>query len=144
MLKSFSTVVLLVACASISAQVINPDVTQSNIQQTICQPGWTKTVRPSTSYTNRIKRDLAPGEDISLYELDHIISIELGGHPKDPDNLWMQPWDGECGARVKDVLETKLKRLVCSGKISLKQAQKEIGSNWVASYSKHIKPLTCD
>ena len=127
------------------SQVINPAVTQKNIAETICKPGWTKTVRPSTSYTNRIKQDLVPeGDDISNYELDHLISIELGGHPRDLDNLWMQPWEGLCGARTKDVLETHLKKQVCLGNITLRQAQKEIGTDWVASYNKRIKPLQCD
>jgi hypothetical protein len=31
--------------------VINPNVTQSNIAQTICRPGWTATVRPPEAYT---------------------------------------------------------------------------------------------
>jgi hypothetical protein len=30
-------------------------VTQSTIKQTICKSGWTSTIRPPTSYTNRIK-----------------------------------------------------------------------------------------
>jgi hypothetical protein len=30
--------------------VVNPDITQANIQQTICTRGWTATVRPPASY----------------------------------------------------------------------------------------------
>ena len=30
----------------------NPDVTEATLGQTICVTGYTKTVRPSTSYTN--------------------------------------------------------------------------------------------
>lgn len=41
----------------------NPAVTQANIRQTVCVSGWTKTVRPRVSVTNRIKlKLLAPGE----------------------------------------------------------------------------------
>jgi hypothetical protein len=123
---------------------INPDVTPATIHQTICVSGWTKTVRPSTSYTNRIKRDLAPGEDIGDYELDHRVPIELGGAPRDEANLWMQPWEGSCGARKKDRLETHLKREVCAGRISLRQAQAEIGGDWVVSYNARIGHLVCD
>ena len=32
--------------------VLNPDVTQANIDSTICVHGWTRTIRPPTSYTN--------------------------------------------------------------------------------------------
>jgi len=36
--------------------VANPDVTQDNIDQTICVSGWTKKIRPPTNYTNELKR----------------------------------------------------------------------------------------
>jgi hypothetical protein len=83
---------------------INDDVTQANIQQTICVPGWTATVvRPSTSYTNGLRAKLLrdqglPQVDAAKYELDHLIPLALGGHPRKPENLWLQPWDGEWGA----------------------------------------------
>lgn len=35
---------------------VNPAVTQANINDTICVPGWTATVRPPESYTERLKR----------------------------------------------------------------------------------------
>jgi hypothetical protein len=41
--------------------VVNPDVTQGNIQQTICVRGWTATIRPPASYTNTQKKPAAPG-----------------------------------------------------------------------------------
>ncbi|WP_284742352.1 hypothetical protein [Amycolatopsis sp. RTGN1] len=34
----------------------NPDVTQSTIGSTICVSGWTATIRPSTTYTNGLKK----------------------------------------------------------------------------------------
>jgi hypothetical protein len=35
--------------------VANPAVTQDNIDQTICVSGWTATIRPSSSYTSKLK-----------------------------------------------------------------------------------------
>jgi hypothetical protein len=35
---------------------INPAVKQQTIHETICVPGWTRTVRPSTEYTSDLKR----------------------------------------------------------------------------------------
>ena len=78
---------------------LNVDVSQTTIHQTICVPGWTATVRPSTSYTNGVKlkllreQGMAPS-DASRYELDHHVPLALGGHPRDPRNLWLQLWDG--------------------------------------------------
>jgi len=121
----------------------NPNVTQENIQDTICKIGWTKTIRPPVSYTNRLKAkqmaELGLTGSARDYEEDHLISLELGGHPTDPKNLWPEPWDGEWGARKKDVIETYLKRQVCAGKIQLVEAQIWISTDWVATYQKFIK-----
>jgi hypothetical protein len=48
---------------------------------------------------------LPPGHIAREYELDHLIPLELGGDPLDPQNLWLQPWRGECNAKQKDRLE---------------------------------------
>jgi hypothetical protein len=71
---------------------INPAVTQANINDAICKAGWTKTVRPPVSVTNKIKQqiDTAYGLSTSTQgELDHDVSLELGGAPDDPRNLWL-------------------------------------------------------
>lgn len=122
---------------------LNDDVTQSNIDQTICVPGWTATVRPSTSYSNGLKAKLLrdqgmPASYARKYELDHFIPLALGGHPRKPENLWLEPWDGEWGARTKDRLEVKLKNLVCKGRLSLQRAQDEIRRNWIAAFKKYV------
>ena len=41
--------------------VTNPEVTQANIQQTICVTGWAATIRPPHSYTDTLKETAAPG-----------------------------------------------------------------------------------
>ena len=107
--------------------VVNPDVTQDNIGQTICSLGWTRTIRPSVSYTHRIKLEMLQlGQNQNDYELDHFIPLELGGHPTDKRNLWPQPWKGACGARKKDVMENALHRKVCDRQMTLAAAQVEI------------------
>lgn len=122
----------------------NPAVTQANIHQTICVSGWTKTIRPPASYTDRLKEQQMavlklPGVP-SDYEEDHLISLEIGGNPTDPNNLWPQRWRGDWNAHQKDAIETKLKRLVCAGTITLAEAQTEISTDWVAAYRKWVKP----
>jgi hypothetical protein len=123
---------------------INPAVTQSNLFNTICHPGWTKTIRPPVSYTSRLKRkQLGPGIPSSAYEEDHLVPLELGGAPTDPDNLWPQPWAGTCGAGMKDALEDELSRMVCNGQVTLDTAQRDIATDWVKAYHKYIGPLAC-
>ncbi|MEK6209934.1 MAG: YHYH domain-containing protein [Pseudomonadota bacterium] len=123
---------------------LNPNVTQATITQTICVPGYTKSVRPATSYTNGVKRILMQRAGInpavaSYYELDHIIPLALGGHPRKLDNLELQIWEGENGAKRKDRIEVKLQCLVCSGQVKLATAQREILDNWQAAYHKYAR-----
>lgn len=127
--------ILCAAVTTVSAQSVNPAIAQSNIGSTICVHGWTKTVRPPVSYTNRIKRGLLakrhlPWSTARRFELDHRIPLEVGGHPTDRRNLWLQPWGGPNGARAKDAVETRMKRMVCSGAVSLVKAQACLGHDW--------------
>ena len=106
--------------------VLNPDVTQSNIGSTICVHGWTSTVRPPVEYTNELKakqmRAYGEAGDPSGYQEDHLISLELGGDPTDPRNLWPEPYP-----RAGDVdrIENELNGEVCSGKLTLAEAQRK-------------------
>jgi hypothetical protein len=104
--------------------VLNPDVTQANINSTICRHGWTKTIRPPTSYTNELKkkqmREYNVGGSSTDYQEDHLISLELGGHPTDPRNLWPEPYPR---AAEVDSTENELNARVCSGDLSLAAAQ---------------------
>ena len=135
---SMNRALAALACALLplfaAAQSTNPGVTQDTIRQTICTSGWTKTVRPPEAYTNKIKRDLLAdfGGDARDYELDHVIPLAVGGHPTDPQNLALQAWEGEDGAHAKDVVETRVKRLVCVGRITLAQGQQCFVDGWRA------------
>ncbi len=121
---------------------LNPAVTQATIKQTICVSGWTATVRPPATYTTGLKRTqlVAYGfadRTLSHYEEDHLISLELGGSPRSPSNLWPEPHSvllangTQVGSFAKDAFETYLKRQVCAGHMSLATAQHRIAVNWV-------------
>lgn len=72
------------------------------------------------------------------YELDYLITPELGGAP-DARNLWPQRYDVPgWNARVKDQLEQLLPALVCAGKVDLATAQREIATDWIAAYRKYF------
>jgi hypothetical protein len=107
-----------------SPGVLNPEVTQANIDSTICVHGWTKTIRPPTSYTNALKqkqmREYGVDGPPSDYQEDHLISLELGGHPTDPRNLWPEPYPR---ASEVDSIENDLNSRVCSGELTLESAQ---------------------
>jgi hypothetical protein len=107
-----------------SPGVLNPDVTQANIRSTICKRGWTATIRPPESYTDALKRKQMRqyGEtgSTSDYQEDHLISLELGGSPTDPRNLWPEPYPR---ASQMDQIENQLNAQVCGGGLTLAQAQ---------------------
>jgi hypothetical protein len=104
--------------------VLNPDVTQANIRGTVCRHGWTETIRPPTSYTNALKtkqmRQYHETGSLSDYQEDHLISLELGGNATDPRNLWPEPYPR---AAEVDQIENELNGEVCSGQLTLAQAQ---------------------
>jgi len=114
------------ASPTLTPGVVSAAVTQSTIGSTICRRGWTATVRPPTSYTSALKlRQLsAYGESgpPSGYQEDHLISLELGGDPTDPRNLWPEPYP-----RASDVdrIENDLNARVCSGSLTLADAQRK-------------------
>ena len=55
------------------------------------------------------------------FQEDHLISLELGGNPVDPRNLWPEPYPR---AAAVDQVENDLNRRVCSGSLSLAEAQR--------------------
>jgi hypothetical protein len=114
----------IVADASRTPGVLNPDVTQANIRSTICTRGWTSTIRPPASYTDDLKRkqmrQYGEAGSMSAYQEDHLISLELGGNPTDPRNLWPEPYPR---ASQMDLIENQLNAQVCSGQLTLAQAQ---------------------
>ena len=63
--------------------VADPRVTQANIHETICRSGYSANVRPPTSVTVPIKAERMSAygytDAPANYELDHLISLELGG-----------------------------------------------------------------
>ncbi|MEU3374146.1 hypothetical protein ACFYM2_21535 [Streptomyces sp. NPDC006711] len=133
-----STAYLPLPDASCTPGSYNPDVTQSTIDSTICVPGWTATVRPSTSYTNGLKAqgiiDYGYSDtSMSDYEEDHLVPLELGGAPKDPANLWPEPHYGSQTAYSKDGVETKLKNAVCDGRTTLSAARAAIRTDWTTA-----------
>jgi hypothetical protein len=72
------------------------------------------------------------------YELDYLITPELGG-VADARNLWPQPFARtRWNAYVNDELERLLHGLVCDGRIELATAQREMASDWIAAYKRYF------
>ena len=142
MLVAFLAVVLLLALArrragpaapavraswTLTPGALNPAVTPATVRTTICARGWTRTIRPPVDYTNRLKleqlRAYGLAGDPSDFQEDHLVSLELGGHPTDPRNLWPEP---RTRAEQVDSTENDLNRRVCDGSLGLADAQRKI------------------
>ncbi|HKQ24434.1 MAG TPA: hypothetical protein VJT81_08350 [Burkholderiales bacterium] len=138
---------LVAASSACDRGVFNPDVTQETIAQTICVPGYTNAVRPPVSFTNRVKQTLLTqaGRDdteASKYRIHHIIPLALGGHPRKLENLELERRDGASSAKRKNRIEAKLQCLVCSGRVTLAEAQQEISTDWQAADNRYAG-ITC-
>ena len=107
--------------------LVGTSLTQGNITQTVCAPGYTRTIRPPTWYTEKLKKrqmgELRLQGTAHDYQEDHLVPLCVGGAPRDPRNLWPQPATGRWSATVKDQLEASVCRQVCRGDITLKQGQ---------------------
>jgi len=116
---------LYAARPTLTPGALNPDVTQATIRATICSRGWTKTVRPPSSFTSALKlvqmRQYGFAGGPADYQEDHFISLELGGAPNDPKNLWPER---RPRADSVDTIENQLNAQVCSGEISLAEGQR--------------------
>jgi hypothetical protein len=115
--------------------VVNPNVNQGNIKDTVCKSGWTATIRPPASYTNKLKTQGIAAYGYTdtnprSYEEDHLISLELGGSPDDAKNLWPEPG---ASPNAKDKIENDLKAAVCSGRVQLTAAQQAIATDWTTA-----------
>lgn len=118
--------------------VLTPGATVSVPLATMCKAGYPASVR---EVSEKVKREvfarygIAPSGD---YEIDHLISLQLGGS-NEIENLWPQSYlTMPFNARVKDGLEHRLHALVCAGKMPLVDAQRQIATDWVKARQKYF------
>jgi hypothetical protein len=117
-----------------------------------CSPGayyssLTKTVICASSFRTSAIRNVPQSEKFQVereyglaaarygrtLEIDHIVSLELGGS-NNIANLYPEKASARPGYRVKDALENRLHSMVCAGRIALRSAQQQIAANWERLY----------
>jgi hypothetical protein len=148
-----STVVVLVllfvtavarAQSALPTISITPGVARPLTQLVVCSTVWGRDAR---HVTLAMKKQVfaaygIPWDQHAAYEVDHLISRELGG-ADDVKNLWPEPWyiavEGkEMGAHQKDHVENATHRAVCAGTISLADAQAQIVEDWTVLYRRFV------
>jgi hypothetical protein len=107
----------------------------------LCSPtfrtGTIRNVPESEKHQVEVEYGMAPKSYGRTIEIDHIVSLELGGS-NDIANLFPEPGAGAFSYHVKDKLENRLHDMVCSGAISLSAAQRKIASDWISLYESVI------
>ena len=100
--------------------------------------GSIRNVPESEKHAVEVEYGLSPRAYGSTLEIDHIVSLELGGSnaianlfPEEATLPGHAP-----GYHVKDRLENRLHALVCRGRITLADARRQIATNWEAGYLK--------
>ena len=166
---------------------IDPAITQDNIADNICNKSFkTGTVRPPSSYTTSLKKKQmaeiydftvkqdakSVGDDESkcklrtnvarCYEEDHIISLQNGGAPSDPHNLYPEGYNTEVkgdhvGAHEKDKVENFVHNGICldvasakfsagpkpKKKLTLEEGQRILAIDWYACYQSMVDGKDC-
>jgi hypothetical protein len=114
-----------------------PSVTKDQV----CTPGYASSVRDvPQAEKNQVftEYNLPTKNQPGQYEVDHLISLELGGS-NEISNLFPQPAEPRPGYHEKDKVENYLHDQVCKGAITLEQAQLEISQNWLEVYNQIAK-----
>ncbi|MDE2100459.1 MAG: HNH endonuclease [Patescibacteria group bacterium] len=115
---------------------LTPGATLQVTKTQVCVKGYSTKVRdvPESEKKQVFTEYHIDWSQHSGYEVDHLISLELGGS-NDIKNLWPQSYTTKpYNAHVKDRLEDRLHSMVCKGQMSLVTAQKSISTNWVRAY----------
>lgn len=135
-----------VAAAAVVRDLPDPKLTPGAVTthdaRAVCTIGYARGIRPRGAAWRTLRNEVyarygirrgersaldARGRRHSLYVIDHLIPIELGGAPADIRNLWPQP---RAAAERKDHVENELHARVCSGHMALDDAQRLIARDW--------------
>ena len=98
--------------------------------------GTVRNVPESEKHQVEVEYGMAPRSYGSTLEIDHIVSLELGGS-NDIANLYPEEAtlpSHRPGYHIKDKLENAAHDWVCAGKITLRTAQQKIATDWEALY----------
>ncbi|MGB9069315.1 MAG: zf-HC2 domain-containing protein [Candidatus Acidiferrales bacterium] len=117
---------------------LTPGAVRALSASQVCTGGGPREDRPPSSLQRAVFHEYGmDGAPPTAYEVDHLITPALGGSD-DIRNLWPEPYSSEWNAHVKDELEDYLHAEVCTGKIDLATAQREIATNWISAYQKYF------
>ncbi|MGI8550839.1 MAG: HNH endonuclease signature motif containing protein [Dehalococcoidia bacterium] len=110
-------------------------------KERICVSGYSSSVRNvPVEVKNQVYAEYGIASHAAgQYEVDHLISLELGGS-NDIANLWPEAASPRPGFHEKDRYENYAHDQVCSGQISLQEAQRRIAGDWLKYWTDAGRP----
>jgi hypothetical protein len=109
----------------------------------ICSTGTRQLRRWDRARDDRIMAEYGlPAGPHADFEIDHLIPLGIGG-ADGVRNLWPEPRrtiEPEWNAEAKDRLEWKLRDLVCSGALDVREVQRAIADDWTEAYGRFFRP----
>ncbi len=105
-------------------------------REMICKSGYARSVRNVSSKTKEEAYAMysimehPPG----AYEVDHFISLELGGS-NDIANLWPEQATASMNSHEKDKVENFLHQELCAGRLSVSEVQELVSWKWHETYN---------
>jgi hypothetical protein len=142
---------VLLFCLSAFAQLPNKTLTPGVVRTTnaaeICAPNFR--TKPYRLTTPAMKHQVCKAYKITAQcpsptgamEIDHLVPLELGGLDT-VENLWPELANYPLGPgfHTKDKLENELKKRVCTGQMTLADAQSCIRDQWIECYQRVFPP----
>ena len=134
--------------AGIASLYPNPKLTPGAIltadASKLCMPGYSSTVRNVSTATKKqvyAEYGLNYPQPTGSYEVDHFISLELGGS-NDITNLWPEPASPTPGFHQKDQFENFEHEQICKGIITVQEAQRRMVTDWYYYYQTEMENIT--
>ena len=130
-----------------SAVVPDPTITPGAVRTTdageICSHGTRQLRHWDRRRDDRIMAEYGlPAGAHPDFEIDHLIPLGIGG-ADDEANLWPEPRrsiESTWTAERKDELEWRMRDLVCSGALDVREAQQMMAEDWTAAYGQFPAP----
>jgi hypothetical protein len=119
---------------------LTPGAVATTDKRVVCRSGYSASVRHTTAKMRaEAFRKYGIDPRSGRFEADHRVPLELGGADVQA-NLWPQSYTATTfNAHTKDKLENRLRSLVCSGRMSLPDAQRVFLGDWIAGYREYFR-----
>ena len=132
-----------IAQAIVPDPILTPGAVRTVDVMEICATGTRQLRHWSRERDDRIMREygLPPGPHPD-FEIDHLVPLGIGGSDSDA-NLWAEPRrsiEPAFNAEAKDRLEMRLRALVCSGALDVREAQRAVADDWTEAYRRFVAP----